>query len=425
MCYHWTFRVEYEKVGLWLFIIHSLMASGLKKMYHESILLFHRIKVIHACFYRILSRFQLYSPHSLSLTKFPSPPGSRDLPLGRLGPTLGDRGGARLLPQLPGEVSPAPALPSVVWVSAPCGAGSRLPGGRPGQAGRQGGPAVGVRPGPCAPLVGSHPAAAASRSLPGERWRLPRRLRLGRRARGRAPGAGGDSAMRPGRSLLSPESRAAGPRPGRAAPVGVAARRGTGAPRGPFCPRAPPGQLSASRKGPGAGVRRVTPPRCFPLARRCGPHGRTRTCPVSAASPMDPDSPDSRSCVLSPQRDHGPPVLLPKGRPEALPCQPGGTGVPLPSRRCGCSQAATVPGDGLRTQPAGFLRVGLHLCEGRPATLLFSSGSEVGRMVSVWRRCFAGVRHGYICVRITKPTDWRLLWRGRPDGPTVVGDPCY
>lgn len=169
-------------------------------MYHESILLFHRIKVIHACFYRILSRFQLYSPHSLSLTKFPSPPGSRDLPLGRLGPTLGDRGGARLLPQLPGEVSPAPALPSVVWVSAPCGAGSRLPGGRPGQAGRQGGPAVGVRPGPCAPLVGSHPAAAASRSLPGERWRLPRRLRLGRRARGRAPGAGGDSAMRPGRS---------------------------------------------------------------------------------------------------------------------------------------------------------------------------------------------------------------------------------
>lgn len=123
MCYHWTFLMEYEKVGLWLFIIHSLMASGLKKMYHESILLFHRIKVIHACFYRILSRFQLYSPHSLSLTKFPSPPGSRDLPLGRLGPTLGDRGGARLLPQLPGEVSPAPALPSVVWVSAPCGAG--------------------------------------------------------------------------------------------------------------------------------------------------------------------------------------------------------------------------------------------------------------------------------------------------------------
>lgn len=31
-------------------------------------------------------------------------------------------------------------------------------------------------------------------------------------------------------------------------------------------------------------------------------------------------------------RDHGPPVLLPKGRPEALPCLLGGTVVPLPSR---------------------------------------------------------------------------------------------
>ena len=114
-------------------------------LYRDSILLFHGIKIIHACFYRILSWFQFYSPHSLSLTKFPRPPWSRHLPLGRLGPTPGNRGGARLLPQLPGEVSPAPALPSVVWVSAPCGAGSRLPGGRPGQAGRQGGPAVGVR----------------------------------------------------------------------------------------------------------------------------------------------------------------------------------------------------------------------------------------------------------------------------------------
>ena len=32
-------------------------------------------------------------------------------------------------------------------------------------------------------------------------------------------------------------------------------------------------------------------------------------------------------------RGHGPPVLLPKGRPEALPCHLGGTVVPLPSRR--------------------------------------------------------------------------------------------
>ncbi|XP_070655951.1 collagen alpha-1(I) chain-like [Bos indicus] len=233
---------------------------------------------------------------------------------------------------LPGESSQLP--PSrLVWVSAPCRAGSRLPGGRAGQAGRQGGPAVGVRPGPCAPPVGSHPAAAVSRSLPGERWRLPRRF--GRRARGRAPEAGGDSgnapgAMRPGKSLLSPEIRAAGPRPGWAAAVGVGRcrcpARWTSAPRGPFCPRAPPGQLSASRKGHGAGVRRVTPSPCFPRARRCGPHGRTQTCPVFPASPMDPDSPDSQR-VSSPRRgsalvsrtggtgrDHGPPVLLPRVR---------------------------------------------------------------------------------------------------------------
>lgn len=68
---------------------------------------------------------------------------------------------------------------------------------------------------------------------------------------------------------------------------------------GPLCPRAPPEQLSASRRGHGACARGVTPYRCFPLARRCGPHGCTQTCPVFPASPIAPDSPDSQTCVLS------------------------------------------------------------------------------------------------------------------------------
>ena len=44
----------------------------------------------------------------------------------------------------------------------------------------------------------------------------------------------------------------------------------------------------------------------------------------------------------------------------------------------------------LRAPQTGFLRIGLHLFEGHQASLLFSSGSEVERMVSVWRRCFRG-----------------------------------
>ena len=187
-------------------------------------------------------------------------------------------------------VFPAPALPSGVWVSTPCRAGSRLPGGRPGQAERQGGAAVGVGPGTCAPPVGSHSAAAVSRSLPGERWRLPRKLRFGRRARGRAPEASGDSgnvpgAMRPEKSLLSPEIRAAGPRPGRAVAGGVGRcrcpARCTSAPSGPFCPPAHPGQLTASRKGHGASVRGVTPSRCFthPEVRATGTHADMSSLP--------------------------------------------------------------------------------------------------------------------------------------------------
>lgn len=113
MCYHWTFHVEYEKVDLWLFIIHffdGFWTFFFLMLYRDSILLFHGIKIIHACFYRILSWFQFYSPHSLSLTKFPSPPWSRHLPLGRLGPTPGNRGGARLLPQLPSSRPPVCCL---------------------------------------------------------------------------------------------------------------------------------------------------------------------------------------------------------------------------------------------------------------------------------------------------------------------------
>ena len=119
----------------------------------------------------------------------------------------------------------------------------------------------------------------------------------------------------------------------------------TRAPRGPFCPRAPLGQLSASRKGHGAGVRGVTPSPCFPRARRCGPHGRTQTCPVFPASPMDPDSPDSQTCVLSPEtagpgvqnRRHrkGPRAARPPPQraPGSASLPPWGKVVPLPSRR--------------------------------------------------------------------------------------------
>nr|XP_025131411.1 uncharacterized protein LOC112581885 [Bubalus bubalis] len=252
---------------------------------------------------------------------------------------------ARLLPQLPGEVFPAPALPSGVWVSTPCRAGSRLPGGRAGQAGRQGGAAVGVRPGPCAPPVGSHPAAAVSWSLPGERWRLLRRLRFGRRARGRAP-----EGQRQRSRETREEPAVAGDSGCRSAAwAGGGGRcrcpaRWTSAPRGPFCPRAPPGQLSGSRKGHGAGVRGVTPSRRFPLARWCGPHGRTQTCPVFPASPMDPDSPDSQR-VSSPRR--GPALVSTTGGTEGTMGRPSsspkgarkrflailGKGHPLPSWR--------------------------------------------------------------------------------------------
>ncbi|CAI9177509.1 unnamed protein product [Rangifer tarandus platyrhynchus] len=202
---------------------------------------------------------------------------------------------------------------------------------------RSGRPTVLVRPGPCAPLVGSHPAAAVSRSLPEQRRRLARGLRFGRRTRGRAPEAGGDSgnvpgAVRPGKSL---QVRGLG---GRRRSVSLPGPE-TSAPRGTSCTRAPPGQLSASRKGHGTGVRGITPSRCFPLAQRCG-HTDARRHP---ASPTDPHSPDSQTCVLSPERarpwcprtgctgrDHGPPFR--QRAPGSASSQCWETAVPLPSR---------------------------------------------------------------------------------------------
>nr|XP_025129847.1 uncharacterized protein LOC112581576 [Bubalus bubalis] len=230
--------------------------------------LLHRIKIIHTRFYPILSWFQFYSPHSLSLTKFLSPPRSRDLPSGPPG--------SQPLESLRSAPSPAAArggLPSSrppVWCLGLRALPGREPAPRrtPGQAGRQGGAAVGVRPGPCAPPVGSHPAAAVSWSLPGERWRLLRRLRFGRRVRGRAP-----EGQRQRSRETREEPAVAGDSGCRSAAWAGGGGRcrcpagWTSAPQGPFCPRAPPGQLSGSRKGHGAGVRGVTPSRRFPLAR--------------------------------------------------------------------------------------------------------------------------------------------------------------
>ena len=87
-------------------------------------------------------------------------------------------------------------------------------------------------------------------------------------------------------------------------------------------------------------------------------------------------------------RDHGPPVLLPEVRRNpSLP--PWGNG--RPAAFTVVPQAATVPGQVLRTLQTGFLQVGQHLFQGRQESLLFSSGSEVERMVSVWRRCVSRV----------------------------------
>ena len=47
---------------------------------------------------------------------------------------------------------------------------------------------------------------------------------------------------------------------------------------------------------------------------------------------------------------------------------------------------------------------------GVPSILLGLRSGKDG--VRVEALCFAGVRHGYIYVKITKPTDWWLLWRG-------------
>ena len=191
----------------------------------------HRIKIIHTCFYPILSWFQFYSPHSLSLTKFLSPPGSRDLPSGPPGSQPPES-----LRSAPSPAAARGGLPSSrppVWCLGLRALPGREPAPRrtPGTSGASGRPGGRGPPGAVCAAPREPPSGRREPVLPGECWRLPRRLRFGLRARGRAPETGGDSgnvtgAMRHGRSLLSPEIRAAGPRPGRAAAVVVAARPG-------------------------------------------------------------------------------------------------------------------------------------------------------------------------------------------------------
>ena len=192
------------------------MASGLKKnCIMIPLFLFHGIKIIHTCFLPnsfMVSVLQSTESKSRQIPKFareqgPALRAAWVRPLG----IAEERAFSR---SCPGRGDLRSSRPPV------CCLGLRaLPGREPaprrtletGRASgrsalRSGRPTVGVRPGPCAPLVGSHPAAAMSRSLPEQRRRLARGLRFGRRARGRAPEAGGDSgnvpgAVRPEKSL--------------------------------------------------------------------------------------------------------------------------------------------------------------------------------------------------------------------------------
>ena len=57
-----------------------------------------------------------------------------------------------------------------------------------------------------------------------------------------------------------------------------------------------------------------------------------------------------------------------------------------------------------------------------PSVLLgLRSGKDSVRVEAL---CFAGVRHGYIYVRISKPTDWRFLDEVDQMARHVVGDIC-
>ena len=153
---------------------------------------------------------------------------------------------------------------------------------------------------------------------------------------------------------------------------------------------------------------------------------------------MDPDSPDSQTCVLSPEtagpgvqnRRHrkGPRAARPPPQraPGSASLPPWGNGRPaafpaltlLPGGH-GSRSHAQDSADGFPAGPAASIRG----APGVPSVLLGLGSRKDG--VRVEALCFVGVRRGYVCVRITKPTDWWPLWRGRPDGPTGCGDFCY
>ena len=115
-------------------------------------------------------------------------------------------------------------------------------------------------------------------------------------------------------------------------------------------------------------------------------------------------------------RDHGPPVLLPKERRKRFLATLG-------ERSSRCLHGRPPGGHGSRSSaqdsadgfPAGRAAP-IPGAPGVPSILLGLRSGKDG--VRVEALCFPGMRHGYICVRITELTDWWLLWRGRPDGPT-------
>ena len=143
---------------------------------------------------------------------------------------------------------------------------------------------------------------------------------------------------------------------------------------------------------------------------------------------MDPDSPDSQTCVLSPETA-GPGVQNRRHRQGPRAARPPPRSAPEPflaslgerSSRClhgrppdghGSRSSAQDSADGFPAGPAASIPG----APGVPSILLGLRSGKDG--VRVEALCFPGMRHGYICVRITKLTDWWLLWRGRPDGPT-------
>lgn len=131
-------------------------------------------------FYRILHGFS-FTVHTV-WRPLNSSARSRDLPLGRPGPTLGDRGGRRSSRGSRLGGLPAPALPSVVWVP-PCGAGGRPPRRTPGTSGASGRPGGRGAPGAVwVPLVGT-PSGRREPVLPWGTLATPAKNALGRRAR--------------------------------------------------------------------------------------------------------------------------------------------------------------------------------------------------------------------------------------------------